>query len=636
MNQLFFHVKLLGKRMLLLVLIMGLCRLSFLFFNFHVFMENPLGDVISTFFYGLLFDFSAITYANSLFILLHIIPANFRLKKWYQSLLKWLFVLVNSVVVLFNLADTGYFPFLGKRMGVEILGQAEDVGRMSGSYLLDYWYLLVTALFIIGFMIRFYPKFPRGFDRLSMTKIQFKFKRFFAETGLFLLVSSIGFIAIRGGFYLRPIRSIDAARFVSPNLIPLTLNNPFNFFSTLQNPTVEEVHFMPMDLAYQLANPIKKYAPLKQSLPMNVVIIILESFGKEYIGHFNNGKGYTPFLDSLLDAGFSCENAYANGRRSIDAIPAILSSILTLIETPYLNTPYQDNRISSLGDILMKDMGYSAGFYHGATNGTMGFDNYISISQCGVYSGLNEYPKKQEGGDGGWGIYDEPYLQFFCNELSKKEKPFCQTVFTISSHHPYHIPEKYKGKFPKGTLPIHESIGYADYALRQFFEEAKKKSWYKNTLFVITGDHSSISESETYSTSEGKYKIPLLFYREGDSTFCKKKFLPTVQHLDIMPSVLQIVGYKKPFFSLGTSIFEPRELRFAIQATDGFVQYIIYPKLVQFDGNATVGYFNLTDDPLMKNNHKQTGKQLATELVGNLKAFIQVYNHVLITNRMLP
>lgn len=112
----------------------------------------------------------------------------------------------------------------------------------------------------------------------------------------------------------------------------------------------------------------------------------------------------------------------------------------------------------------------------------MGFDNFSKAAGIDNYIGQNEYVGNKADFDGSWGIYDEPYLQYIANYLDTVKSPFFAGIFTLSSHHPYKIPNEYSGKFPKGNIPILESIGYADYALQQFFDRISKSDWYKNTL----------------------------------------------------------------------------------------------------------------------------------------------------------
>src|SRR5690606_35786309 len=236
---------------------------------------------------------------------------------------------------------------------------------------------------------------------------------------------------------------------------------------------------------------------------LNVVVLILESFGKEHVGalnkDINNGtyKGYTPFLDSLIGESYTFNRSYANGRKSIDALPSVITGIPSVGE-PFVLSIYSGNKTTSLAKLL-GDEGYETAFFHGAPNGSMGFSAYTQLAGIKHYFGKDEYSNDKDF-DGIWGIWDEPFMQFMADKLTEMPEPFFASFFSLSSHHPFKVPEKYQGVFPKGPLPLHEPVGYTDYALRQFFEKAKKAPWFENTLFVLCADHSSVSHLPAYQT----------------------------------------------------------------------------------------------------------------------------------------
>jgi len=283
------------------------------------------------------------------------------------------------------------------------------------------------------------------------------------------------------------------------------------------------------------------------------VVILLESFASEYVGYLNSGRGFTPFLDSLMKESLVFENHFANGRRSIEAIPAVLSGIPALMEEPFLTSNFQSNRIKGLAEVF-KQRNYSTSFFHGAQNGSMFFDSFAARIGFDSYFGLSEFPDPSQS-DGQWGIFDEPFFQFFAEQLTQSSKPFFGFIFTLSSHHPYKIPEQYMGRFPSGDLEIHPSIGYTDFALAQFFETAKKQDWFKKTLFVITSDHTQLSSTAKYRTQSGVYRVPLILFAEGvDWTGVSGSRVS--QHVDIFPTLMDLYGIdRQPNNQLGQSLF---------------------------------------------------------------------------------
>jgi uncharacterized sulfatase len=257
----------------------------------------------------------------------------------------------------------------------------------------------------------------------------------------------------------------------------------------------------------------------------------------------------------------------------------------------------------------------------------MGFEGFSQLAGFDKYYGLNQYSKEKKDTDfdKNWGIFDEPYLQYFASELSKERKPFVGCIFTLSSHHPYPIPKQYKGKFPKGKAEIHESLGYTDLALQHFFETASKQPWYKNTLFVITADHTQFNTEKKYATPTGAYSVPLILYHPNNQTLTQLKSITDstkiCQHTDILPSILDFLNInQQQVLPFGESIFA-RNTGIAMQFNSGVFRFISPNKYIEMNIDSRAKCFDLkTDKPTKAFQSNQ------------LKAFIQYYRNGLIEN----
>lgn len=615
-------LKILLKRLLLVYWIYFISRILFYCFNFSYFRNFTFTEVLPAFVYGLRFDTTAILYSNGIIIVLHLLPGPWKYSKAYQQVTMWLFIAINTFALLLNLIDIGYFPYSGKRSGAELFALKKDIADQSLAYITDYWYFVILLAAVVWMMCKLYPRFKAaGTPVLSV-------KTYASETLIFILAAAVCVVAARGSLGLKPLNVLDAARLTRTELAPLTLNSPFQLIMTVQQKGVQEKNYMSAADARVIFNPEHQYHP-SDTTRKNIVLIIVESLGKEYVGFYNNGKGYTPFLDSLMQHSTVCLNAYANGKRSIEGIPAIVASMPSLMDNDYINSYYQSNTLLSTGAYL-KQTGYNASFYHGGKNGTMSFDNFIATTGAGTYYGLNEYPDKKDD-DGNWGIYDEPYLQYFAQELDKKPVPFFATVFTLSSHHPYNLPADKADMFAEGTLPIHRTIRYTDYALKLFFETARKMPWYKNTVFIITADHSSTNEQPQYAGIEGMYRIPVVLF---DPSAPRQRLISkTVQQIDLMPAILDRTGFRKPFFSFGSNLLDSVASGFAIQYINNQYQFIQYPFVLHFDGDKTTGFYilNEKDEMIRADDQEYRGVKRAMEKM--LKSVIQQYNSDLIHNK---
>ena len=351
----------------------------------------------------------------------------------------------------------------------------------------------------------------------------------------------------------------------------------------------------------------------------------MESIGRETLG-----IGATPFIDSLITKSYYFENGFANGKLSIDAVPSTLTSIPSLLKQSIITSSYSVNKVNGLPKIL-KDQGYHTSFFHGAFNGSQNFDQYSIVAGFDNYFGKDQY-EGPEAFDGRWGIFDEEFLQFFNNKLTTFQQPFFSTIFTVSSHNPYIIPEKYTNKFPKGKTKIHESVAYADFALKQFFLAAKKEAWYKNTIFVITADHtSSEPTNELFKTNVGKFKIPILFFDPSNEDFVGKHE-KNFQQIDILPSVLDYLGISTKTISYGKSYTSTED--FVVYYLDNIYHLIDGNYYLAFDGTKTLGLYNFKEDRLLKKNLLAIETEKAQSLENFIKAYIQSFNERMIDNNL--
>jgi phosphoglycerol transferase MdoB-like AlkP superfamily enzyme len=320
----------------------------------------------------------------------------------------------------------------------------------------------------------------------------------------------------------------------------------------------------------------------------------------------------------------------ANGKKSIDAMPSILASIPSL-ETPYIISHYANNQINGFPDHLKKK-GYYTAFFHGAPNGSMGFDSFARMIGFDDYFGLNQYPDKDDF-DGMWGVWDEPFLNFFAEKLNTFSRPFMASIFTVSSHHPFEVPERYRGKFKKGAAPIVEVVGYTDFALREFFNKISKQEWFSNTLFVITADHTNESIHKEFQNDFGSYSIPVIFYKPGsDLKGVKKKI---AQQIDIMPTVLHYLNYDEEFIAFGNNLLDDTKESFGFNTNGSNYHLYMKDHILEMVDKKSLGLFNYKSDIFLEKNIIGTNPELQGLMEDKLKAVMQTYNSRLLDNNMI-
>lgn len=616
------HVAALLKRLGIILLFMQLSRFIFYLFNRSSFPHIGFSDFTA----AIWFDIITISLFCLPFIILSLLPFTFRNHRYYKLFLKSIFHVLNTLILVLNLIDVEYFNYTSKRSTMDlftILGAGNDFAQQIGSFLRDFWFLiLILAVFFI-------------FSNWLYNRTKFRepevSRRFSIKDSIVLvLVLAVFIILGRGGLGLKPVSPIDASQYTRIENTALVLNTPFTMMKSYDKGHLEEKHYFSPQVEMKLFNPIRTTHPLHILPPKtNVVIIMLESFGNEWVGAAGAKVSYTPFLDSLAGESLYFRNGISNGKKSIEAVPAIVASIPSLLDNPYISSAYGTNRIESLPMILHKQ-GYESGFFHGATNGSMKFDGFAAQAGFDHYFGRKEY-KNDDHFDKTWGILDEYFNPWTAQQLTKFKKPFFATLFTLSSHHPYFIPKHMEGKLKKGPEPICQSINYGDYSLRRFFEEAKKQPWYENTVFVLCADHTPATESALYSQRTEMYKIPILFFHPKGLIKPHKESM-IFQQLDIMPTLLDLLDVQATYYSFGNSYYQPHAPE-AITYLEGTYHYFRNDHLLTFSNEKARNLYNVVirkrDTPDSLAYYRK--ESLAYEK--RLKALIQRYNRDLILNQ---
>lgn len=623
--------------LLLVMAIYTLSRVFFYWINIDLYPNVDNAHLIEMVMGGWRFDLTALLYLNSLYILLILLPlpVQIRNNEQYIRVTNYSFYIPNIIGLIANTMDMVYVRFTDRRTTCTLFTEFQNDGNLAQIILQaagQYWYVTLFGIAIIALLI----VASRKTWQIKTPNRTWMY--YLANSALMVVSIYFVVIGIRGGFgkYTRPITISNAMQYANtPQETAILLNTPFSLMKSLENTTYVHPQYFSNEEAEAIFSPIhideiEENGRMGQT---NIVVIILESFSKEYIGFYNQDiagyQGYTPFLDSLLAHSVTYTHSFASGRKSIDAMPSVLSSIPMLIE-PYIVTPYSTNAVSSLAACL-RDEGYATAFFHGAPNGSMGFQAYARSAGFEQYFGMDEYDGI-DAFDGTWAIWDEEFLQYYAQRMSQMQEPFITAVFTASSHHPFRVPERYEGVFPQGDKPIHPCVGYTDHALRKFFAYAQQQAWYENTLFVITADHTNQVSLPEYATAQGLFEVPIAFYSPQWSQG-EVHEQSAVSQTDIMPSVLAYLGYQKPFFAFGKDILtKEKETQWAVCYNHPAYQLLSDSLLLQFDGQNTYAVYNYQNDPLLQNNIANEIDYSAMERY--LRAYIQQYIYRLTTNQL--
>jgi phosphoglycerol transferase MdoB-like AlkP superfamily enzyme len=623
------HVFLLLKRLSLLVVLYSLCRIGFHLLNRHHFSGIGWKEIVWIQLAGLRFDISAILALNLPFIFFSILPFTFLANRGYQLFLKILFFVTNAAGLAANCIDMAYFPFTLKRLTADFIDTMRHTANLPGlgSIFTRYWYIFLIWSALIGLLLYAYRKIDLKYPALKPAFVSGS--AWLLNLFSFLLLAGVTVLGIRGGWQLVPISNSTAGEYSEARNSALLLNSTFSIFNTIGYERLNERNYMAEAERIKLFSPLQSPHPDKAFQKKNVVIIILESFSKEFT-FLSNKKSYTPFFDSIMKEGYIFTNGFSNGKTSAEGIPAILASMPSLLHEAYPFSVYSSSEVTSIASLL-KPLGYTSSFFHGGTNGTMNFQSFTGLAGFDQYYGRTEY-KNEMDFDGNWGIWDEPFLQFCASKLNQTKEPFLSAIFTLSSHDPFLVPEKYADKFPEDNRTINPCIGYTDFSLRRFFKSIEHTPWFRNTLFVFTADHTGYSDDPYWGNPIGQFSIPICFYTPDGSL--KGTNTTLMQQIDILPTLLSELGYEKPFFSFGRNALDTAQAHFGVNFKQELYQFYMGDHFLQFDGTNVKGFYDMKKDSLLTNNllEKSLPEQLKMELF--LKAFLQTYNHDMITNKM--
>ena len=627
--------------LLLAYVVYFVARMAYLLDNWSYFSDSLTTEVLQG---GLVFDTAAILVTNIPYIVLMLLPLHWKETRIWHQLCRWVFVIINGLSLVVNLCDAAYFPYTLRRTTTTVFSEFQNEGNLGGVFLteaLHHWYFILLAVVVIYALWRLYTIPRLEVSRLSWWRYDL--------TTLLSLAAVAPFVVagIRGGFAtaVRPITISNANQYVDrPTDAALVLNTPFSLYRT-----IGKAVFVVPDYYDNQQEMEAVFSPIhvpSDTLPMtkkNVVVLIVESFGREYIGALNwnleNGtyKGYTPHVDSLIAKSITFERSFCNGRKSIDGMPSILSSIPMFVE-PFFLTPASMNQVSGIASLL-GSKGYQTAFFHGAQRGSMGFMAFARKTGFQAYYGREDFNADSrfngdDDFDGMWAIWDEPFLQYYCTKMNEMKQPFMTAVFTASSHHPYVVPDKYKDVYPEEGIIMHKCIRYTDMAIGRFFQEASRQPWFQNTIFVLTSDHTNMSDHDYYQTDLGGFCSPIIIYEPGGSR--EPSVEPKIaQQIDILPTVMGMLHYPDPYFGFGIDLLNtPADSTWAVNYLNGIYQYVKHGHLLQFDGQHTRAVYSLTDS-LMKHNlagHLPQQPQMEREL----KAIIQQYMERMTQDRLQP
>lgn len=426
----------------------------------------------------------------------------------------------------------------------------EVIGMLYKSFLPSIIFTVVVLLIFTYVLIRF---------RTKLFGIRFTAYR--AKLMLFPLVAFLLFFGARSSLTsIRPINASNALFSVDQLTNCLALNSfytvAFAIYS-IKNEGNSEKMYGKMDFNEALAR-VKKYMNvdnkdfvdsgfpllhLQQSdtlleKPYNVVIILEESLGAEYVGSLG-GLPLTPEFDKLTKEGVLFTNLYATGTRSVRGIEAVVTGFLPSPSESVVKLSNSQTDFYSIASLL-KEKGYDTSFIYG---GMANFDNMASFFNGNGFDTIldeDDFKPEESVFHGTWGWSDEDVMAkanaYF---KSLNNKPFVSLIFSSSNHEPFEYPDGRIEQHDAQKNTVNNAIKYADYSIGKFFELAKKEPYYKNTIFIVIADHNTRTYGK-HLVPIHKFHIPALII--GPTIPRGQKYEKLCSQIDIQPTVLGKIG----------------------------------------------------------------------------------------------
>ncbi len=576
-----FQLRIVGWAIGLLLLGDFLMRLVFLAYNAGSGWAFEVGDVPLALLVGLRFDLATLAIFNGIVLILMVLPV--RGMQRGRKALNLVLALLHFPVLLLNGIDVVYFGFAGKRLSHELFTGGKDLTNFSLRDLLPYWWL---ALLVVGFAGLQFWLLNRGFRRQQMPKMNGMPTKIAAWAVPFVLAALL-FLAFRGGLQTRPMRPANA--FVTGSLFlgNVSLNSAYTVAQSLEIGNEPDVELMPMAEAVSLSRArvrndfdgpfeSEEYPLLRKSTfqgperKYNVVLLIIESLNSAKVGCIKGlppGQSLTPNLDSLAQHGRLYTNFYSNGARSVQSLPAIFNSTPDLFERPMIGSSFETNQHWGIGNMLLQ-RGYHTSFVCGGPNGTMGFDSFSKVCGFEHYYGRNDFPGDQAIASN-WGVHDNGVLQWLSTLQDGFSKPFLNTWFSITNHHPFDLPTDCPLEIAHSKeSAMNKTVMYTDWALGQYFSRVHQTDWAKNTIFVITGDHCFYFADDPDRGDVQNFHVPLILLGPGVEPGVDDR---VGSHISILPTLIELLQLQTSYAGVGVSMFSKQNDPFSMMNMMGIL-----------------------------------------------------------------
>tara|TARA_R110001583_G_scaffold9203_8_gene43803 strand:+ start:3214 stop:5394 length:2181 start_codon:yes stop_codon:yes gene_type:complete len=443
------------------------------------------------------------------------------------------FVLLSFILIIEAML-TSYYCTTLVPLGSDLLGYSYSDMKItlanSGGFMISV-YLFIGVIFLITLFLGFYRVTSRFYHRIS--------KMYPFTIVLFsLFVASL----FTDG---KPINQ-NKTQYLAVNLYNSSTEDN-SYTSTEEYPLVKKPN---------IVNVLGEYFDLKEKKP-NIVFIMVEGLGRDFVGEGAEYGGFTPFLDSLSTKSLYWENFLSNTGRTFGVLPSLLGS-LPFGKSGFMELEEYPNKLTLFS--VLKNNGYHTSFYQGTNSSFDKVDRFLKsenvdfvLDKSGF--GVNYEQQAEDAAGSSWGYPDKELFKKSISLPREENQPRLEVYMTISTHEPFIPPnqEYYerevetilsKGDFNSRVENVIEkndnvfaTLLYTDEAIKWFMDAYKSQPNYENTIFIITGDHRLIPIPQRNNIS--RFHVPLIMYSPMLKT--TRKISSVSSHFDVTPSILALL-----------------------------------------------------------------------------------------------
>ena len=652
---------------LIMMLMFTLLRVALLVYNREMILDTPASTFLEAFANGLRFDLRIVVYL-SIPLLLAILSVKAMTMRAVMRL--WL-TAACSLALFLGLMEMDFYREFHQRLNGLVFQYVKEDPKTVMSML---WYGFPVVRYLlawaVGTLILYFAF--RGADRLTRSRTTAAVAGtaravapWYGRVAVFVVVLLVCVVAARGTLRQGPpLRWGDAYTTDSNFANQLGLNGSLSLIAaaksrfsdersniwkaTLEDPVAQQtVRDMLLTENDKLVDPdtapVRRDTtpPAEKTLPIkNVVVILMESFAGHSVGALGRPGNVTPYFDNLSKEGLLFERFFSNGTHTHQGMFATMACFPNLPGFEYLmQTPEGSHKLSGLPELLSARKFDDVYVY----NGDFAWDNqsgFFSNQGMTTFVGRNDYVDPVFS-DPTWGVSDQDMFNRGLEELKKREgkEPFYALLQTLSNHTPYALPTPLPVEpvTDRGSLNEHlTAMRYSDWALGQFFEKARKEPYFKETLFVVVGDHGFGNEQQISEMDLGRFNVPLLLIGPGIQEKFGARNDTVGTQVDIVPTIMGRLGgefrqqcWGRDLLTLpegdkGTGVIKPSGSDQTVAVISGD-HLLVQPK----DMPAKVWQYNLGANPEAK---VVTDSPDEAELKKKLESFLQTATKSLMDN----